>query len=310
MQRPELPSAIVIVNAGAGSGHTANWAAALTEKFAAQGITATVTLAKTGAEILASTEAAVAAGATLIVAGGGDGTQNAVASKLVGRGIAMGILPLGTLNHFARDLGIPHELDAAVETIGKLHQRQIDVAEVNGKIFVNNSSLGLYPDIVRHRERQQRRLGRSKWAAFFWALLAAIRRYPFLNVSIRIDGVLHQRRTPFIFVGNNVYQMEGFQIGERQRLDCGKLSFYVTNRSGRSALLLLMLRALVGRLRQAADFDALSATEVLIETRHKRLRVATDGEVQMMSSPLRYRIRPRALTVIAPDSPSIAQSGA
>lgn len=309
MQRPELPSAIVIVNAGAGSGHSAEWAAALTEKFAARGITATVTLAKSGAEILAAADAAVESGATLVVAGGGDGTQNAVAGKLVGRKIAMGVLPLGTLNHFARDLGIPQDLDAAVETVCTLHQRQVDVAEVNGKIFVNNSSLGLYPDIVHSREQQQRRLGRSKWAAFFWALLATIRRYPFLNVSIRVDGALHQRRTAFIFVGNNAYQMEGFQIGARQRLDGGKMSFYVTNRSGRLALMRLMLRALIGRLRQATDFDALEATEVLIETRHKRLRVATDGEVEMMSSPLQYRIRPGALTVIAPISPSNTPSG-
>ena len=306
MPRPESASAIVIVNAGAGSGHTAEWAATLAEKFAAHGITASVKLAKNGSEILAAAEAAVASGAKLVVAGGGDGTQNAVASKLVGQNVAMGILPLGTLNHFARDLGIPNNLDAAVQTIGTLNHRQVDVAEVNGNIFVNNSSLGLYPDIVRHREQQQKQLGRSKWTAFSWALLTAIRRYPFLNLSIRVDDQLHQRRTAFIFVGNNAYQMEGFQIGERQRLDGGVLSFYVTNRSGRLALMRLMLRALVGRLHQATDFDAVSATEVLIETRRQRLRVSTDGEVRMMTAPLRYRIRPGALTVIAPAAPVAA----
>jgi diacylglycerol kinase family enzyme len=298
--------AAVIINAAAGSGHDAGWADALRQKFAGEGITADITLAKTGAEVIQAAQAAARDGIKLIVAGGGDGTQNAVASTLVGSDIAMGILPLGTLNHFARDLHIPLELDAAVINIGTLQRRQIDVAEVNGKVFINNSSLGLYPDIVRHREQQQRRLGRSKWAAFFWAFLAAARRYPFLNVTFQIADATQQRRTPFVFIGNNAYQMEGFHIGERQTLDAGRLSFYITNRTGRLGLLRLMVRALFGRLRQAADFDVLAVTDVLIETHHRRLRVSTDGEVQMMESPLRYRIRPGALTVIAPDSPMIS----
>lgn len=294
--------AAVIINAAAGSGYDAEWAAALREKFAAQDIAATVTLAKTGNDIAAAAQAAAGEGIKLIVAGGGDGTQNAVASMLVDSDIAMGILPLGTLNHFARDLHIPLDLDEAVKNIGALHRRRIDVGEVNGKVFINNSSLGLYPDIVRHREQQQRRLGRTKWSAFVWALLAAARRYSFMNVSVSIDGVALRRHTPFVFIGNNVYQMEGFHIGQRQTLAGGKLSFYITNRTGRLGLLRLMLRALMGRLRQADDFDALAVQEVLIETHHRRLRVSTDGEVQIIASPLRYRIRPGALTVLVPRS--------
>ncbi len=295
-------TAAVIVNAAAGLGYDAGWADALRERFATQGITATVTLAKTGVDIIAAAEAAAGSGVKLIVAGGGDGTQNAIASTLVDRDIALGILPLGTLNHFARDLHIPLELDDAIKNIGAMHRQQIDVAEVNGKVFINNSSLGLYPDIVHHREQQQRRLGRGKWSAFAWALLAAVRRYSFMNVSVISDGVDFQRRTPFVFIGNNAYQMEGFHIGERHALDGGQLSFYISNRTGRLGLMRLMLRAMLGRLRQAADFDVLAVTEVLIETHHKWLRVSTDGEVQMMASPLRYRIRPRALTVIVPIS--------
>ena len=303
MQLSDSAVVAVIINAAAGTGYKADWAEQLTGKFAGHGMQARVTMAKTGSEVLAAADAALAAGIRIIVAGGGDGTLNAVAGKLIGHDVAFGILPLGTLNHFARDLHIPLELDDAVRTIAGTHRRKVDVAEVNGRIFLNNSSLGLYPDIVRHRELQQRRLGRGKWRAFFWALVAAVRRYPFLNVTVLVEGVEHKRRTPFVFVGNNVYQMEGFHIGERTALDGGRLSVYATNRTGRSGLLMLMLRALVGRLRQARDFDVMTVTELLIETHHKRLRVSTDGEVNLLATPLRYRIRPAALTVIAAPSP-------
>lgn len=303
MSNPSPICAAVIINAAAGSGHTPEWAAKLTELFARQGVEAQVTLAKSGAEIIATVEAAVAAGTELVVAGGGDGTINAVVSKIMGHAVTLGVLPLGTLNHFARDLQIPLDLEAAVAIVGARHRVKVDVAEVNGKVFVNNSSLGLYPDIVRHRERQQRRLGRSKWHAFFWALIAVVRRYPFLNVTLRLHDQQLRRRTPFVFIGNNDYVMEGFDIGKRARLDAGTLSLYSTNRTGRFGLLWLMCNAVFGRLRQVKDFDAAAVTEVLIETRHSHLRVSTDGEVNRMETPLRYRIHPGALSVIIPAPP-------
>ena len=202
-----------------------------------------------------------------IVAGGGDGTLNAVASALTGTDVAFGILPLGTLNHFAKDLGIPLDLDEAIAIIAQGHSIRVDTGEINGRIFLNNSSLGLYPETVRRRERQQRQLGRGKWLAFFWAAVAALRRYPFLDLTIYVDQQAHQRRTPFVFIGNNRYLMEGFNIGVRERLDGGTLSLYVVQRTGRLGLLALALRALFGRLRQARDFDMLCAQKIDIGTR-------------------------------------------
>jgi diacylglycerol kinase family enzyme len=248
----------------------------------------------------AAARAALADGSQIVVAGGGDGTVNAVASELVDSGVPFGVLPLGTLNHFARDLGIPLLLDQAIRTIAQGVRVQVDVGEVNQRIFLNNSSLGLYPDIVRDREKQQRRLGRGKWLAACWATIAALRRYPFLSVRLKLEDAEHARRTPFVFVGNNEYTMEGFSIGERLRLDGGTLSLYVAQRPGRLGLVRLAFRALLGKLAQQRDFDVLLAPAVEIETHHKRLRVAIDGEVTVMLTPLRYRIRPGALTVIAP----------
>ncbi|NHQ90355.1 diacylglycerol/lipid kinase family protein [Janthinobacterium lividum] len=290
----------VIINGGAGCGYAPDWAQQLEAKFAAVGLDADITLAQSGAEMIATAEQALRDGAPIVVAGGGDGTINAVASVVVGSGTPFGVLPLGTLNHFAKDLNIPLELDAAIANVAQGVPHQVDVGEVNGRIFLNNSSLGLYPDIVRDREKQQRRLGRGKWLAFSWALLAALRRYPFLSVQLTLNDAVHARRTPFVFIGNNEYLMEGLNIGERERLDGGQLSLYVAQRPGRLGLLKLALHALFGKLSQAKDFDVLTASDLEIATHHRRLRVATDGEVTIMNTPLQYRIRTAALAVLVP----------
>lgn len=296
----------VVINAASGDGHTTEWADTLTAKFRTCGIEAHITLAKSGDEIADTVQRAVEAGAPVVVAGGGDGTINEVASILIGTGTTLGVLPLGTLNHFAKDLGIPLELDQAIRHIAAGHAISIDTGEVNGRVFLNNSSLGLYPDMVNEREKQQRRLGRGKWLAFCWACLMALRRFPFLNVRLSIDGQQHLRRTAFVFIGNNEYLMEGFNIGARECMDAGRLSLYVSHHTGRFGLLRLALSALFGRIRQAKDFDVVCTSEILIETRHKHMRVATDGEVTVMAMPLQYRIRPAALRVLVPRSPDNA----
>jgi diacylglycerol kinase family enzyme len=160
---------------------------------------------------------------------------------------------------------------------------------------------------VRQREKQQR-LGRSKWLAFLWAALTVLRRYPFLDVRLDVDGQELARRTPFVFIGNNEYEMENFNMGGRVCLNASLLSLYVTHRTGRWGLLRLALRALFGRLRNAKDFDALCAKEVWVETRRKRLRVATDGEITVMNTPLHYRVRPCALRVIVPREQATSES--
>jgi diacylglycerol kinase family enzyme len=290
----------VIINGSAGNGHDGQVASDLRGKFAAHGLDAEVTLAKSGKEMIDAARRAVADGVKVVVAGGGDGTVNAVASAVAGSGTVFGVLPLGTLNHFAKDLGVPLALDAAVRNVAEGRQLKVDVGEVNGQIFLNNSSLGLYPDMVREREKQQRRLGRGKWPAALWATVAALRRYPFLNVRLSADGQQLARRTPFVFIGNNEYSMQGLSIGARASLAGGKLSLYVAQRPGRLGLLRFAWRALCGRLAQERDFDVMLSDKFDIDTRHRHLRVATDGEVNIMTTPLRYRIRPGALTVLVP----------
>jgi diacylglycerol kinase family enzyme len=291
---------VVIVNAGSGGGNDQALVDRLAGHFHAAGVHAEIELARGGDEIAAAVGNAIARRAPLIVAGGGDGTVSTVAAALVDTGIVFGVLPLGTLNHFARDLGIPIDLADAVAVLARGEAVPVDVGEVNGRIFVNNSGLGLYPDIVRDRERQQKRLRRGKWPAFVWATLSALRRYPFLVVALVVDGKEVLRKTPFVFIGNNEYRMEGFAIGERSGMEGGLLSLYVAQRPGRWRLLQLALRALTGRLRQARDFDATLAADIVVQSKRKRLRVATDGEVTAMTPPLHYRIRPASLIVMRP----------
>ncbi|WEF35921.1 diacylglycerol/lipid kinase family protein [Pseudoduganella chitinolytica] len=295
-----MTTVVVIVNAAAGGGYDNDWAASLHDRFAQVGLQARVTLAASGQEMIETARGAVARGVPIVAAGGGDGTVNAVASVLAGSATRFAVLPLGTLNHFAKDLGIPLALDEAIANVASGQPRQVDVGEVNGRIFLNNSSLGLYPDIVRDREKQQRRLGRGKWLAFCWATLAALRRYPFLSIRLRVGDAEHARRTPFVFIGNNEYLMQGLTIGERAALDRGQLSLYVAQRPTRRGLLRFACHALLGRLGTSPDFDVLLAREFEIDTRRKLIRVATDGEVTLMAPPLRYRSRPGALTVIVP----------
>ena len=243
---------------------------------------------------------AAASNADVVVLGGGDGTLSTGAAELVGGRKPIGILPLGTLNHFAKDAGIPLDLDQAVGTIAKGHIREVDVGEVNGRLFLNNSSIGLYPQAVAQREELRRRNGGGKWLAMFNACVDVFGRFPLLHVTLQVENQARALTTPFIFVGNNRYDMNLFSLGTRADLQAGELSVYLTRNTGRMGLLRLAFRALVGRLEQDRDFHSFALPGVEIRTRRGSLRVSLDGELVQMASPIRYSIRPRALRVLVP----------
>jgi diacylglycerol kinase family enzyme len=288
-----------IINADAGGVDNDVIIRELTERYVPEGSNWQLSVAQTGSEVVELAKRAVKDDYQTIVAGGGDGTINAVAGVLAGTTKTLGVLPLGTLNHFAKDLRLPLDLEGAMRTILTGHPIQIDVGEVNGRIFLNNSSLGLYPQIVKERKKQQR-LGWGKWPAFIWAAVAVMQRYPLLDVRLSVDGKEFACRTPFVFIGNNKYEMEGFNIGSRRHLDKGELSLYVTLGTDRMSLVRLAFRALLGGLRKERDFTVLRTREVWIASRHRRLRVALDGEITRTAPPLHYRIRPQVLWVITP----------
>jgi diacylglycerol kinase family enzyme len=274
----------------------------LRSKFAAAGLTVDVQAMPDEGALAAQVRRAVLAGVPIVVAAGGDGTVGTVAAALVGTRTALGILPAGTRNHFARDLGLPSDLDAAIPAIANGRPRVVDVGEVNGRIFVNNASIGLYPAMVEEREMRQR-VGWTKPLATVWSSLIALRRFRPMRVRLAAEGDVGQRTTPFVFVGNNEYDMSLFSLGRRKGLDAGTLSLYTAKVRRRFGLVRLAFMALIGRLDQARDFEQRCVTELWLDSRWRRLRVALDGEVVTLAPPLHFRVRPGALRVIVADVP-------
>ena len=290
----------VILNPGSGAGADEDAREKeIVERFAAYGRAATIYAAREDAPIDRQAQMAVEAGCRVAVAAGGDGTVNAVAAAVVDRDIPLAVLPTGTLNHFAKDLGIPLELPEAVRIACEGAVRTVDVGEVNGRVFVNNSSLGVYPRIVELRNRYGGR-GGAKWLAALWATLAVLRRRPFLGVRLRTGDEVAVRRTPFVFVGNNEYRMVGLNAASRESLTDGLLAVYVMRGSHRTGLLGLAWRLLWRGVDGVDELELLKVAAVEIETRRGRLQVSLDGEVVVLESPLAYRARPAALRVLAP----------
>jgi diacylglycerol kinase family enzyme len=290
---------LVVENTRSGTAGETDGSERLRKAFRVAGIAADFVEASTGADIAALVDDALQAGHRMIVAAGGDGSVSATAARLLGTDAVLGVIPFGTLNHFAKDIGIPHDIEDAVVTLKCGVVRAIDVAEVNGRPFLNNSGIGLYPKLVRERE-EIRSLGYRKSVALLRALVPTLRNLPLTRVRLHAGGQTLERGTPFVFVGNNVYELEGLKLGSRLRLNGGELCVCVAHRVGAWGVARLAASALLGRLRSARDFDVFRAREVWVDATVASLPVSLDGEVAQLETPLHYRIRPAALKVVAP----------
>jgi len=267
------------------------------------GVDAQVVVTKRGDDISSLAARALSERRQPVAAGGGDGTVNTVAGKLAGTDTALGVLPMGTLNHFAKDAGIPLNLESAVYNLFTGQIRKVDMGEVNGRIFVNNSGVGFYPHFVRQREELERH-GHVKRVAFMLALRSMVRRYFRLRLKAHMDQVeALEHVTPFLFVGNNRYRTSGFGIGTRSKLDSGRLWVCTAPRSAQQNVASIALRTLLGH-ETDQELNAFETEELWVEPGTPRVNVSTDGEVGIMDAPLHYRIRPRALNVIVPQEGS------
>jgi len=289
---------VVIVNAGSGAGGHDVVAARIGDVFKAQGIDAAVALVA-GRDVARTARRALEDGVSLVIAAGGDGTIGTVASVVTGTAATLGVLPLGTLNHFAKDLHIPLDLEGAARTIAGGHAIAIDVGEVNGRSFINNASIGLYARLVWEREKE-RRGGHRKWVAVAVAAARLWQHYRRVRVTVRTDDRHRVVRTPFVFVGNNEYQLDGLQLGGRTRLDGGSLQVLMAPGMTRMELVGVLLAAFTGRLHGEDHLDSLTASEVSIEAWRRRIGVSLDGELWIARTPLSFRIRPGALRVLVP----------
>ena len=296
-----------LMNGGAGAFSQAlaeDVQSALAAAFALHGVAADITFVE-GEELHKAAEVALAHAKRgeidAVVVGGGDGSVRTVASVLAGSSVPLGVLPLGTLNHFAKDLSIPLQLEEVAAAIAAGHTRVIDLAEVNGETFINNSSIGIYPYMVIDRERRRAEHKLAKWMAMVPAFFRMLRHFPRRRLRIQAKGFARPYRTPCLFVGNNEYGMELFTFGRRHRLDTGELWFYVVKPRSPIEFFLMVCRMCFGRMDQAHDLDRFHLNEAEVSAKASRLPVALDGEVRIMHTPLRYRSRPRALRVIVPE---------
>ena len=256
------------------------------------------TFAQGVTELVQTVERALNAGAARIVAGGGDGTLSAVAGVIQGRDVPLGVLPLGSLNHFARDLGIPLELGDAFQVALGETESAVDVGEVNGRVFLNNLSLGVYPEIVRLRALHPSR-GLAKWLVALWATLRELWRARSFTVRIDVPGESVVRHTPILFLGNNRYRVTGVSGASRDSLRSGVLATYVVGTRSRWGLFRLGWRMLLDRVR-AGELEQLDSGAVTIEPLRGQVRAALDGELVTLTSPLHCRSRPGALRVMVP----------
>jgi diacylglycerol kinase family enzyme len=253
-----------------------------------------------GEECEARCRALAERGDPLLIVGGGDGTVSAAASALVGTKTALGILPLGTLNHFARDLGVPTKLTDAAQLIASRTERQVDVAEMNGQIFINNSAIGLYPLMVIDRDVQRKRLGRSKRLAMLVASARTLARFNHQRLTLIVNDEKERVDTPLLFVGNNDYRIDIGAPGRRVSLEDGELCVFVMRKKTRRGFLAASLRALVDRTRPDDMEQIAHVGRLRVSSHRSHLTVSLDGEVVSEAPPLDYVIRKKALRVIAP----------
>jgi YegS/Rv2252/BmrU family lipid kinase len=288
-----------ILNCSANSQKAESSCDAVAQHFTDKGVDAMVHLASDGSAIARLAKQAVQQGATTICAGGGDGTISAVASHLVDTGIALGVIPMGTLNHFAKDMGVPLDIPEAIDCIIAGHKAQVDAGTVNGHTFINNASIGLYPKLVAHREELQAS-GLAKWLAFVPAVYRALRDYAPQHVTITSDehGTTREK-VPFVFIGNNEYETSGAGIGKRSRLDAGRLWVYRGAAATRLEVALLAVKTL-GKGASTPELTIFDTEKFSLHTKRLRTKVALDGEVLDLASPLEFSIRKGGLTVIVP----------
>lgn len=301
MNDPRKESWVVVINEAAGAERpdSEGRLGRVRDLFRERGVEAEWVVVS-GPRLDEAVREALESGATGIILGGGDGSISTVASVLAHGSVPLGILPMGTLNHFSRHLGIPADLAGAVEVIVAGHSRRVDLGEVNGCFFVNNSSIGGYPAVIRHREHQRRRFGRGKWTAFAYAFARFLKRYRTMDVVLQLESRNIARKTPFVFVGNNQYLLNETLTATRDSLTAGCLCVYTARCDHWMQFLRLFGLLLTNRLADAPEFESHCVDETVVRTRHRHLDVSRDGEIHSMEMPLHYRIHPGALSVLVP----------
>jgi diacylglycerol kinase family enzyme len=242
-------------------------------------------------------ERGISSGQRTFVAAGGDGTVSAVAASLVGTEAVLGIVPFGTFNHFARDLGVPLAWRPALDVALRGDIRQVDAGRVNDRYFVNNISLGFYPELVEKREERGR--GEPRWRAVIRAVTSTFRSMRHVAIAIESTQKFESIRTHLFLVSNNSYDLSRLGIdAPRSSLDEGRLSVYWLPHLAKGAMVGVVFNYLRGRL--GPELRSMRTSELRVSSSHAYLRIGIDGEVERLRTPLVIRAVPKALLVRVP----------
>jgi diacylglycerol kinase family enzyme len=245
----------------------------------------------------------------IVVAAGGDGTINTVAQAVLNSGRPFGVLPQGTFNYFSRTHGIPSDITAATKALLNATVRPVQVGLVNNLVFLVNASLGLHPRLLEDREAYKKQFGRSRLVALCSGLLTILREHHQLIIQLEHEGKIQITRTSTLVVGNNMLQLEQIGIPEASALQQGQLAAIMVRPVGTLAMLWLLIRGALGQLGAVENvvsfaFERLTVRPWLPYGR-RRIKVATDGEVIWLRTPLVFEVAPNSLLLLVPTGDAV-----
>lgn len=240
----------------------------------------------------------------IVVAVGGDGTLNAVCQAVVGQGVPFGVLPQGTFNYFGRAHGISQDTGQAMHDLLNARLEHISLGQINGRYFLVNASLGLYPQLLEDREEYKQRYGRSRWIALVAALVTLARAHRQLDITLEHGGRHERLRTPTLVVCNNALQLKHIGVDPALPDNRDHLVALASRPVGTGALYLLLLQGLLSRMGEAENVISFGFENLTVRpnARPRMVKVAVDGEILRMRTPLTFRIAPHVLPLLIPRS--------
>lgn len=296
----------VVMNAGSGHDDATILRETIVSVLGELGRAHEVMLIEKGASIVDVARRAVTkarASDGIVVAAGGDGTINAVAQAVLGSGCTFGVIPQGTFNYFARAHAIPQDTAEATRVVASGRVLPVQVGDINGRVFLVNASLGLYPRLLEDREKFKAEYGRSRLVAFYAGLSSLLRDHRHMSITVERGGVERTLRTLTLFVGNNDLQLE--RVGVEDGLGPGALGAIVLKPVTRPRMIGLVLRGAMGKLGAADEVETFAFRRMTVTPRssigRRHFKVATDGEVVVMRAPFEIRVLPDALRLIVPE---------
>jgi len=296
-----VPRRIAVI-ANPGSGRNARDAAAVESALSVFDGSARLYRWTPGEDLSALIDKAIGEGAEIVIAAGGDGTAMAVAGAMLGRDVPFSVLPLGTFNFFARGLDLSEDPVEAARQIAGARPHRIRVGKVNGHVFLNNASLGIYPSILKARETVYRRFGRWR-AAAHWSVIKTFLRFQRpMVMTITADGRILHRTTALAFIARSAYQLDFFGLEGTEAIHEDAFALLIARAESRRDLFRLAWRLAVRKVHRGRDYEVIQAAEITIETRRRKTLVAFDGEKCRERSPFRFTMSDEPLTILIPQA--------